>query len=230
MTVNLRLSLTIFKIGFAAEAVGGLVALEAGTSALPFHGLLLYLTPVFSFLGIVFLWIGRHEWNELHRLRVHHANLAFGVTLIAIGLAALPVALLVATGGAAPAGLKLEFGVAVALIFALTFITYALVAANLVGPVGRVAIGIGLGWAALVSGAIGLVLVPQLDPLVRTVLARSTNLAPITHPILVPDALLAFSYLAFFVAFVDAHYRVVKGIGRTGASPPTIVGTGPGSG
>jgi hypothetical protein len=34
----------------------------------------------------------------------------------------------------------------------------------------------------------------------------------IFQPITLLDALLAFSYLAFFIAFVDAHYRVAKGL------------------
>lgn len=221
MTVNLRLSLTVFKLGFAVESAGGFVALASGSGQLPFHGALLLLTPLFSAFGILFLWVGRREWNELHRTRVGHTNLAFSVSLIAIALAAAPVAILAAYGGPTPPGwLPVEFGVAVALVFAVTFVTYALVASHLVGPVGRIAMALGLGWAILISAAIGLALAPQLGPLVQTVVARSTNLGPITQPIFLLDALLALSYLAFFVAFADAHYRVVKGLGRDGP-PPT---------
>lgn len=212
LTVNLRLSLTVFKIGFAVESASGFAALAAGASALPFHGSLILLSPVFSAFGILFLWVGRHEWNEVHRRRVGHANLAFGVSLLAIALAAAPVAYLSAIGGASPPGwLAVEFGAAVAVLFAVTFVTYALVAAHLVGRLGEIAMGLGLAWAVFISGLIGLALSPQLAPLVRTIAARSPAVEAIAQPITLLDALLAFSYLAFLVAFADAHYRVARG-------------------
>jgi hypothetical protein len=213
VTVNLRLSLTVFKIGFAAESGSGFIALASNSSQLPFHGFLSLLIPVFSALGILLLWAGRHEWNQLHRTRVGHANLAFAVSLIATVLAAAPIAYLAATGGPNPPGwLAVEFGVAVGLVFGITFVTYALVAAHLVGRLGEVAMGIGLAWAALISAAIGIVLAPQLHPIATTILTGAGAIDPITRPITLLDALLAFSYLAFFVAFADAHRRVARGL------------------
>ena len=218
MTVNLRLSLTIFKIGFAVESGSGFAALIAGASALPFHGFLILLSPVFSAFGILFLWIGRHEWNELHHRRVGHANLAFAVSLLATVLAAAPVAYLTLMGGPnPPPWLAVEFGVAIALVFGVTFVTYALVAAHLVGRLGEVAMGVGLAWAVLISGLIGVALSPQLAPLVRTLVARSVAFEVIAQPITLLDALLGFSYLAFFVAFADAHLRVARGLTPTDA-------------
>ncbi len=217
LTVNLRLSLTIFKAGFAVESAGGFAALVTRSSQLPFHGYLLLLTPVFSALGILFLWVGRHEWNELHRTRVGHANTAFTVSLVAIGLTAAPIAYLAALGEANPPGwLGLEFGVAIALVFGLTFVTYALAAAHLVGRLGEVAMGVGLVWAFGISAFIGLALSPQLGPIVRSLVARSAAIGAVTQPITLLDALLGFSYLAFFVAFAEAHYRVARGIVSAG--------------
>jgi len=211
MTVNLRLSLTVFKIGFAAESAGGFVALVSGSTKLPFGGALLLLNPVFAAIGILFLWIGRHEWNELHRTRVGHANLAFAASLVATALAAAPIGILSLVGNPnPPSWLGIEFGAAIALVFAVTFVTYALVAAHLVGRLGEVAMGLGLGWAVLLSSLIGVALAPDLQPIVHSVAARSPAVASIFQPITLLDALLAFSYLAFFVAFVDAHYRVAK--------------------
>jgi hypothetical protein len=69
---------------------------------------------------------------------------------------------------------------------------------------------LGLGWAALISGLIGLALSPQLNPLVKSIASRSTAVSSIAHPITLLDALLAFSYLAFFFAFADAHWRVAR--------------------
>ncbi|HEY6238921.1 MAG TPA: hypothetical protein VIZ68_07045, partial [Thermoplasmata archaeon] len=171
------------------------------------------LSPISSAFGILFLWIGRHEWNELHRTRVGHANLAFSVSLIATALAAAPIAYLSAIGGPEPPGwLALEFGVAIALVFGVTFVTYALVASHLVGRVGLVAMALGLLWAAIISALIGIALASQLHPIVSTIVARTPALDPIAQPITLRDALLAFSYLAFFIAFVDAHWRVARGL------------------
>jgi len=166
---------------------------------------------VFTAFGILFLYLGRHEWNETHRTRVGHANLAFLVSLVAIAGAGAPIAYLTVVGGTDSTGwLGVEFGVAVALVFAVTFVTYALVAAHLVGRWGEVAMGLGPGWAALISALIGLALSPQLNPIVKSIAARSTAVTSIAHPITLLDSLLAFSYLAFFFAFADAHWRVAK--------------------
>jgi hypothetical protein len=229
VTVNLRLSLTVFKIGFAAESAGGFFALLTGSTKLPFDGLIVLLNPGFTAVGILFLWIGRHEWNELHRTRVGHANLAFAASLVAIVLAALPIGVLSLYGNpAAPSWLGIEFGAAIAVVFAVTFVTYALVAAHLVGRLGEIAMGVGLGWAVLLSILIGVALAPDLQPIVQSVASRSPAVAVIFQPITLLDALLAFSYLAFFVAFVDAHYRVAKGLTPDGdtmvlptVSPPS---------
>ena len=212
MTTNIRLSLTVFKVGFAVESAGGFVALAPGSSGLPFHGELLLLSPLFSAIGIGFLWLGRHEWNAVHHRRVGHANAAFAASLLATGFAAAPIAYLTLMGGPTPPGwLALEFGIAVAVVFGVTFVTYALVAAHLVGRLGAVALGLGLAWAVLLSALIGLTLSPQLAPIVSTLVTRSPNFDPIATPITLLNALLAFSYLAFFVAFTDAHWRVARG-------------------
>lgn len=181
------------------------------SSQLPFHGYLALLSPVFSAVGILFLWFGRHEWNEIHRTRVGYANLAFLLNLVAIALAVAPIAYLSLTGRSDSTGLLgVEFGASVALVFGVTFVTYALVAAHLVGRWGEVAMGLGLAWAVVISGLIGIDLSPQLGPIVNAVVARSAAVEAATRPITLLDALLAFSYLAFFLAFADAHYRVVK--------------------
>jgi len=217
MPVNLRLSLTIFKVGFAAESAGGFVALLSKSSTLPFGGLLVFLNPAFTAVGILFLWFGRHEWNEIHRTRVRYTNLAFAASIVAIACAAAPIGLLSLYGNPSPPSfLGVEFGAAIALVFAITFVTYALVAAHLVGRMGEIAMGLGLGWAVLLSALIGIALAPNLQPIVQSVSARTPALGGIFQPITLLDALLAFSYLAFFLAFVDAHYRVAKGLSPEG--------------
>jgi len=214
MTVNLRRSLAVFAIGFAVEGFGGLAALLLGGSTLIERRDLLLLTPIFSLVGLTFLWMGRHEWSELHRRRVGHAHGAFIGSVVAIALAAAPVIYLSAIGGPPPpAWASAEFAVAIAIVFALTFVTYALVAAHLVGPVGRIAMALGLLWAFILSALIGLALSAQLSPLVRQIVDRSPAVAPIVNAIGFLDSLLAFSYIALFVAFLDAHARVRAGGG-----------------
>ncbi|HEV2165759.1 MAG TPA: hypothetical protein VGS23_02090 [Thermoplasmata archaeon] len=216
MTVNLRLSLSVFMVGFAAESASGFVSLASNSTQLPFHGALVLLSPAFTVLGLLFLWIGRHEWNEVHRTRVGHANLAFAVSLIATAAAGAPIAYLTFLGTSTPPGwLSLEFGAAVALVFAVTFVTYALVAAHLVGRSGEIAMALGLAWAAGISALIGLALAAQLRSIVGAVAHRTLSVGPIFDPITLLDALLALSYLAFFLAFADAHYRVARGLDAT---------------
>lgn len=228
MTVNLRLSLTIFKLGFGIESASGFIALVGATTTLPFHGALLFVSPACSAFGILFLYLGRHEWNELHRSRVGHAGAAFGVSLVATVLAAAPVAYLAVQGSSsAPSWLALEFGAAIAVVFATTFVTYALVAAHLVGRLGEVAMALGLGWSIFISALIGLTLSPNLGTIVHAIAARSTAVDSIVSPITLLDALLAFSYLAFFVAFAEAHYRVAKGLDPVLPATPPTAAAGP---
>ena len=213
MTRNLRRSLTVFEVGFLVESLSGFVALAGATTGLPFHGWLVVASPAFSLVGISFLWVGRHEWNGLHRTRVGHAAIAFGLSILAVALAAVPVAYLALSGDRTPPDwLSIEFGAAIAAVFAGTFVTYALVASHLVGRTGRVALVLGLGWSVAISAAIGVALAPQLRPLTHSVLARSVAVAQTLQPITLLDALLAFGYLAFFVAFADAHWRVARGL------------------
>jgi hypothetical protein len=117
---------------------------------------------------------------------------------------------------APPSWLGAEFGVAVAATFVLGFFTYALLTAHLVGRIGEVAIGLGLAWALLISAAIGSVLAPRLGEIATAVASGAGGVAPLVQPIAFLDALLAFSYIAFFVAFVDAHYRVATGVDSDG--------------
>lgn len=72
--------------------------------------------------------------------------------------------------------------------------------------------GLGLGWAVIVSRLMGVTLAPELNPTAGAIITRSSAIAAATQPITLLDSLLAFSYLAFFFAFVDAHYRAAKGL------------------
>jgi hypothetical protein len=214
MTLNLRLGLTIFLIGFAVESAGGFATLFSGSGSLPLHGYLPIVSLGSTTVGFVFLFIGRREWNDLHRARLHFAGVLFAASLATVGAAAAPVIYLVYAGSTpVQAVLGAEFGLAIAASVALTFATYTLVAAHLVGRVGEVAIGLGVGWAVVVAVEIGDALAPRLGGIARAAAAHPFTLPPELLSVGGWEAWLAFSYLAFFLAFLDAHYQVARGIG-----------------
>ncbi len=212
MPSRLRTSLAIFEVGFALESLAGFIVLLGGGTAFPDRALIVFLSPLFSFLGLLWLWIGRSEWNEAHSRRVGHVNAAFGLSLFAAVLAAGLVVWLAQMGVTTPPGWAgLAFGTAVGSVLALTFLTYVLVASHLVGPVGEISMAFGLLWALLLSILIGAALIPELTPLVADVASHNPAIGPILAPITLLASLFALSYLAFLVAFADAYGRVGRG-------------------
>lgn len=179
------------------------------STPLPSAAELPFVSLAFSGLGLLFLIVGRREWNDLHLARVRYATVVFVATLAAVGAAVVPVALLVATGTTDPSSaVRSAFGGAVAAAFALGFATYAIAVTHLVGRPGEIAIGLGIGWAVVVSVEVGAVLARALGQLVAAAAVRSLGVSNALAPVREWDALLAFSYLAFFYAFTEAHHRV----------------------
>ena len=79
---NLRISLTILSIGFAIEGAGELYSVLSGGTFRPGTWLLLIIPTIATLVGLLFVWIGRHEWNELHRDRVRRAHVVFGLSVV----------------------------------------------------------------------------------------------------------------------------------------------------
>ncbi|HZY70457.1 MAG TPA: hypothetical protein VFF67_05710 [Thermoplasmata archaeon] len=220
MTVNLRLSLAIFSLGFAIEGAGALYSFATHSSQLPGGTLLLFVSPAFTVLGLLFLFIGRHEWSELHRRRVRHAHGAFGLVVLLLILAAAPVAYfgLVAPPGDTPPWAAFLFGGAVAGFLFFSYVTYALVVFHLVGGGGKAAVGLAVLWSAVIGAEVGAVLAGQFGTFLLAVRARSLSVAGVAAPVSFELSLLFGAYFLFLAAFLDAHRRVA-GSQPTGAPP-----------
>lgn len=212
MTVNLRLSLAVFSIGFAIQVAGDVYALAVTGTSLGNRGYLLALGPAFTLLGLLFLWVGRHEWNELHRRRVRHAHLAFLASVLFLVLAIVPLvwAVLLASTSL-PAWAHLLFAIGIAGTFFLTFLTYALVVFHLIGPPAKIAVLFGLVWSAGIAILIGLALDAHLSRIVGAILQRSLAFGSILSPISILEAYLVVTYLILLAAFVHAHRRIARG-------------------
>lgn len=226
MTVNLRLSLAIFSFGFAVEGAGALYSLLTHSSQLPGGGLLLFVSPAFTVVGLLFLFIGRHEWSALHRQRVRHAHRAFALVLLLLLLAAVPIAYfgLVAPPGDTPPWAAVLFGGAVAGFLFFSYVTYALVVFHLVGGAGKTAVGLAVLWSAVIGIEVGAVLSGQFGAFVLAVRDRSFSVAGVAAPVSFELSLLFGAYFLFLAAFLDAHRRVA-GSQLTGAPPVMPSGT-----
>ena len=79
-----------------------------------------------TLLGMLFILIGRHEWDENHRARVRRANQIFGLSLMAGFVTGIEVTLLAVYAGiGAPLWAEVVFGAAVGSFVLGTFVTYA---------------------------------------------------------------------------------------------------------
>jgi hypothetical protein len=212
MALNLRLALTIFTIGFAAEVAGGVYLALRSVLPVSNSGFLLLLNPAFTLIALLFLWIGRHEWSELHENRVRHAHWAFALSILFFALAAVPVALPVAFPSVTlPAWFQFEFAVAIAGTFALTFVTYALVVTHLTGIGGKFLVVLAVGWGTFIAFQIGVVLSNQLPTITQLALARSLSVTAIATSITAQEVYLTVTYFLLLVAYVDAHRNVAAG-------------------
>jgi hypothetical protein len=218
MPPNLRLSLSIFAAGFGVEAVGDGYRLATGTVHLLAGTALLAVSALSTVFGLLFLWLGRHEWNELHRTRVGYTNATFFATIVLVALAVAPAAYLVARGEPLPSWLASEVGAAVAAALVATFLTYVWVVLHLVTR----AVGFGLVAAPLaaipVGYLVGSVLATQLPMYLPRVSSQPLGLAGLADPVAQPLAWLVVPYALLFVAFVDAHRRVARGLEPVGAT------------
>src|SRR5208282_88920 len=141
MSTNLRISLTILSIGFAVEGGGEVYSLLTAGAFLPGTSLLFLLPAIVTLLGLLFLVIGRHEWDELHRARVRRANLIFGLSLLAGFVAGVELTLLVSYPSiGAPLWAEVVFGAAAGAFLLGTFVTYAQLVFHLVTRPSKVAL------------------------------------------------------------------------------------------
>lgn len=212
MAPNLRLSLTIFSIGFAIESGVDVYHVVTGSVQPIAGGYLFLLGIVATILGLSFLWIGRHEWNELHTQRVRHAHLAFASTVALGAAAAGPAAYYGYTSpDALPGWLGPEVGAAVGVALLVTVWMYIVIVLHLVGGPGKAVLVLSMIAAAPVAYLLGLTVSQDLPVYLHAATAGPRGVLPLAEPALDLLSWLFASYLLLLVAFADAHRRVARG-------------------
>jgi len=211
MGSNLRVSLTILSIGFAIEGAGEVYSLLTAGAFLPGTSLLFLLPAAMTCAGLVFLLVGRHEWDELHRARVRRSNWIFGLSLLAGFVAVGEVALLATYPGlGVPWWAALLFGTAAGAFLLGTFITYAHLVFHLVSAPSRVALVASALWALAVSVFIGETLALDLPSILGSIAAHSFSIDYLISPV---DYLASFLFVSYFLllgAYMDAHFTVAR--------------------
>jgi|SRR5271155_1083680 len=212
MTRNLRISLTVLSIGFAIEGIGEAYTRFTPGSSAP-GGSVLYLLPLFlTGIGLLFVWVGREEWNAVHLVRVRTANRVFAASLLGALVAAsvVGVLLLVPSLGT-PEWAEVVYGAAVASLVFGTFVTYAYLVFHLVSNPGRVVVGLALAWALFISIAIALVIATTLPSVLSIVSTANLSIPAFVAPVDFLASALFVSYFLLLVAFVEAHIAVARG-------------------
>lgn len=212
MPPTLRLSLTIFSVGFAFEAGVDAYHLLAGSGAVVSGGVLLTLGAVATVFGLACLWIGRHELGALHRSRVAYAHGVFAAVIALAVAAAAPVGYVVSqTPGRVPGWLPDEVALAVGAAIVLTVGMYVVIVLHLVGRTGRVALALALVAAVLPAFFVASRLATDLPGLLAQPALTPGSLAGAFEPLVALFSWLFASYLFLLVAFADAHWRVAQG-------------------
>jgi hypothetical protein len=213
VATNLRISLTILTVGFAAEGAAEVYSLLDPSAFLPGTSLLFLLPVVVTLLGLLFIYVGRTEWNDMHRARVRRANAVFGLSLLC-GIAALAEVGLLAyyASYGIPGWAPALFGALLAAAVFGTFVVYAQLVFHLVHPPTRAVLVASLVWALIVSALVGATLATDLPTILSLIGARSLAFDSLVPPI---DYLVSFLFVSYFLllaAYVDAHVTVARGL------------------
>jgi len=223
VTTNLRLALTVFSIGFAIEGAGDVYSFLTGGTFRPGANLLFFLPVVMTLAGLLFVWIGRHEWSELHRSRVRQAHVVFGLSILGGFVAAGVVAALYSEPGlGVPFWAKALFGGAVASLVLGTFVTYVYLVFHLVGRPSKGVLFAAAAWSLLVSAFMGATLAANLSTILHLIRTHQPTLPGFITPL---DSLASYLFLSYFLllaAYVDAHRQVTR-------RPPVSPNAGPAS-
>lgn len=219
MTTNLRLALAIFSIGFAVDGVGDLYSFATHGKFQPGLNLLFLLPVVTTLAGLLFVWIGRHEWSELHRDRVRQAHIVFGLSLLGAVVAGAVVALLVLVPSlGVPLWAKIAFGASACSLILGTFVTYAYLVFHLVGRPSQAVLAGSIAWSLLISAFMGAALGAGLPTIVAIAIARRPTLPAFITPV---DSLASYLFLSYFLllgVYAEAHQKVARGL-PAGAKP-----------
>ena len=182
-----------------------------------------------SVLGLLFLFLGRHEWNELHRARAARTNQLFALSLLGAFVAAAEVALLVTYPSlGSPLWAEVLFGAALGSLVLGTFVTYAYLVFHLVGRPSKVVLIAAAVWALVVSAYIGRVIAGDLPSILGAVASRSLTVENLLAPVDYLASYLFVSYFLLFAAYLEAHTVVARGPPVAApAEIPTVAGRGP---
>jgi hypothetical protein len=221
---NLRASLTVLSIGFAVEGAGELYSLATPGASHPGESIWFAVPAALSLVGILFVWFGRHEWNELHEHRARRGSQIFVVSLLGGVVTALLLGLLIAYPSiGTPPWAEVLFGASLASLLFGTFVTYAYLVSHLVTGPTKVALAVALLWALVVSAFVTLSLASDLPTVVGLIRSRQFSIPTFLSPV---ESLVSYLFLSYFLllaAYVDAHVAVARGLsplaGRLGAPP-----------
>jgi hypothetical protein len=215
MTTNLRISLTVLSVGFGIEGAGEAYSLISSGAFLPGTSVVFLASTVVTILGLLFLFLGRHEWNELHRARAARTNQIFALSLLGGFIAAGEVGFLAYDSAlGTPLWAEILFGASVGSLVLGTFVTYAYLVFHLVRPPSQAVLVASALWALIVSAYIGRVLGGDLPSILAAIAARSLSVDHLLAPVDYLASYLFLSYFLLFAAYLDAHAIVARG-------PPT---------
>jgi hypothetical protein len=226
VTTNLRIALTILSLGFAVEGASEAYSVVSSGSFRP-GTTLVFLVPVLATVaGLVFVWIGRHEWNATHRDRVRQAHVVFALSLLgAVVAAGVLAGLYLDPSLGTPGWAQVAFGAAAASLVFGTFVTYAVLIFHLVGRPSKAVLLASIGWAFLVSVFVGETLGGDLGVILGLVRHRTLATPGFLAPVDTLASYLFVSYFLLLAAYVEAHRAVAQGRPAVGAP----AGRAPGS-
>ncbi len=212
MTRNLRIALTILSVGFALEGTEELYSLLTASSRVPGASALFVLPVLLAVVGLALVWVGKDEWDVVHRAHARKAGLLFVGSLtagfVAIGI---PALLYAAPGLGTPVWAEAIFGGAAGSLGFGLFLVYGSLVYHLASGISRIAILLAVAWSLVVAVDISLLLARNLSAIVLLV-----NHPTVTVPAFVSDAELLVSYLfvSYFLllgAYVEVHVAVARG-------------------
>lgn len=209
MAVNLRVSLTILSLGFGIEGGGELVALLSNGTFRPGANFVFVLPIVVTLAGLLFVGIGQHEWNELHRSRVRTAHRLFGLSLLAgaVGGGVVGLLLLEPAWGT-PLWAQVLFGTSLGFLVLGTFATYALLVFHLVARPSKAALLASIAWACVVATMVGNVLGRHLAQVVGLATDRALVVPRFLGPVSSLVSYLFISYFLLLAVYLEAHRTV----------------------
>lgn len=221
MTTNLRVSLTVLSLGFGIEGAGELYSFLSRGTYRPGLSLLFVLPVIVTLVGLLFVWVGQHEWNELHRTRVRAAHRTFALSLLgAVVAGAVVAALLFEPSLGVPMWARVAFGAAAGSLVLGTFVTYSLLVFHLVARPSKAALLAAVVWALVVAGLVGGTLAAVLPSILSAASQRSFAAPSFLGPVGALSSYLFVSYFLLLVVYVDAHRTVAKGVTQPVAPAP----------